>query len=113
MPPFVPTPRFQATRPIVPPPVAGIDLETQAPFISARDVHDQLQDLQALVEGLCRKSDETSRPEWPESLFQAFTELLALDFPEDIARQLIERLRVNRRPTNCRRHPNCKRGWPR
>ena len=53
----------------------------------------QLTELQTMVQELCRRSD-VPRHDMPEELFQLFTELLDSDLSEDLARELVERVRT-------------------
>ncbi len=53
----------------------------------------QLTELQSMVEELCRRSD-APRHDLPEELFQLFTELLDSDLSEELARELVERVRT-------------------
>jgi len=64
-----------------------------APEIS-QQVQGQLAHLQAMVKELCRRSQGRSASEWPESLFRIFTGLIDVDVPEDFARELVDRIRV-------------------
>ena len=62
----------------------------------------QLSDLQQMVQELCRRN-ESSQPRPgvagapPEELFQLFTELLDADLNEELARELVERVRIDSR----------------
>ena len=56
-------------------------------------VQSQLTELQAMVEELCRRSD-APRHDLPEGLFQLFTDLLDSDLSEELARELVERVRT-------------------
>src|SRR6516162_496213 len=56
----------------------------------------QLSELQQMVEELCRRSDAPGR-ELPEELFQLFTDLLDSDLNEELARELVERVRSETR----------------
>ena len=56
-------------------------------------MQNQLTELQAMVQELCRRSD-APRHDLPEELFQLFTELLDSDLSEDLARELVERVRT-------------------
>ncbi len=56
-------------------------------------MQNQLTELQAMVQELCRRSD-APRHDLPEELFQLFTELLDSDLNEDLARELVERVRT-------------------
>lgn len=77
---------------------AGIDLEQAEHVVSAQEVRSQLADLQHMVEGLCRRTAGSARHELSDALFRQFTELLDADMPDDLARELIERLRVAATP---------------
>ncbi|RIK81914.1 MAG: flagellar biosynthesis protein FlhF [Planctomycetota bacterium] len=56
-------------------------------------VSTKLDDLCSLVEQLCRQSESKTRPEMPEGLFKLFTDLIEAEVAEELARELIERLR--------------------
>ena len=56
-------------------------------------VQGQLSDLQAMVTQLCRHSAGGSRPDLPEELFRLFTDLLDSDLSEEVARELVDRVR--------------------
>ncbi|MGO8690757.1 MAG: GTP-binding protein, partial [Thermoguttaceae bacterium] len=56
-------------------------------------VQGQLNELQAMVTQLCRHSAGSGHPDLPEELFRVFTELLDSDLSEEVARELVERLR--------------------
>jgi flagellar biosynthesis protein FlhF len=53
----------------------------------------QADDLESLVETLSRRHDQSSVPDSPAGLFRLFTELIDADIGEELARELIERLR--------------------
>lgn len=57
------------------------------------DVKGQLNDLQNMVQELCRRSRPDGHRELPESLFRLFTDLIDADLSEETARELIERVR--------------------
>jgi len=59
----------------------------------SRQVQNQLSSLQAMMKDLCRRSQGAGRGDWPEELFHLFTELLDAELSEDVARELVERLR--------------------
>jgi flagellar biosynthesis protein FlhF len=61
----------------------------------AQEPAEEVQDLQTLVEQLRRQSGEAPRHEWPASLFSVFTDMIQADVQEEVARELVERLRVN------------------
>ena len=56
-------------------------------------VQSQLAELQAMVQDLCRRSEKESRQDLPEEFFRLFTDLLDSDLSEDLARELVERVR--------------------
>lgn len=56
-------------------------------------VQGQLSTLQAMVKDLCRRSKGGGRGDWPEELFHLFTELLDAELSEEVAREMVERLR--------------------
>ena len=55
-------------------------------------VQSQLSELQEMVQELCRRND-TPGHDLPEELFQLFTDLLDSDLSEELARELVERVR--------------------
>lgn len=57
------------------------------------DVKGQLSDLRAMVHQLCRQSQGRPNAELPDSLFRLFTDLIEADLDEDVARELVERVR--------------------
>jgi flagellar biosynthesis protein FlhF len=59
----------------------------------ADELKSQLSDLQAQVAALCQKTKSSGRADVPEELFQVYTDLIEADIAEDLARDLIERLR--------------------
>lgn len=75
--PVPPVPRFAPER--VPP---------------TDDMKGQLNELQAMVRQLCRQSDRRQPQDLPESLFRLFTDLIEADLNEDLARELVERVRA-------------------
>jgi flagellar biosynthesis protein FlhF len=56
-------------------------------------MQNQLSELQVMVQELCRRSDAPNHG-LPEELFQLFTDLLDSDLSEDLARELVERVRT-------------------
>ena len=64
-------------------PTTGISLEVQG----------QLSDLQGMVRELCRRSHGKTVHDLPESLFRLFTDLIEADLSEEMARELVERVR--------------------
>ena len=61
------------------------------------DLHGQLSSLHSLVENLCRQRQQEpaaeSAAEMPESLFRLFTDLIEAEVGEDLARELVDRVR--------------------
>lgn len=73
------------------PPVYDFQQEAQARF--REDLKSQLDDLHSLVEDLCRRSAKSPQHELPESLFRLFTDLIEADVNEELARELVDRVR--------------------
>ncbi len=104
----VQVPSRLSPRPVVPDfsrpkalaPVAGIDLERDGRFISAHEVREHLKDLQSVIEGISRRTAVPSRQGLPAALFGLFTELLDAEVPEELAREFVERVRVDARSTD-------------
>jgi flagellar biosynthesis protein FlhF len=61
-------------------------------------IQEQLRDLQALVEDLRQRTACSPQRDLPESLFLIFTDMIEADVSEEIARDLIERVRHGARP---------------
>ncbi|MFW6170761.1 MAG: flagellar biosynthesis protein FlhF [Planctomycetota bacterium] len=57
------------------------------------DLKCQLNNLQSLVEDLCRRKEEAHQKELPESLFMLFADLIDAELSEELARELVDRLR--------------------
>jgi flagellar biosynthesis protein FlhF len=60
---------------------------------SSVQLHAQLTELQSKVDDLCRRAGQSARPELPDGLFHLFTDLIDADISEDVARELVERMR--------------------
>jgi flagellar biosynthesis protein FlhF len=60
----------------------------------SQEVQGQLSDLQSMVKELCRRSQQNHRQDLPEALFRLFADLLDADLAEDLARELVERIRA-------------------
>ncbi len=86
-------------------PFAGLDLSTAPSNINAppadqnrqkfrEELKDQITDLQSMVEDLCRRSKSSTSHDLPRSLFHLFTDLIEADVSEELARELIERIRA-------------------
>ena len=57
-------------------------------------VEDQLSDLRAMLQELCRQNRDVTGPhDLPDSLFRLFTDLIEVDLSEEIARELVDRVR--------------------
>ena len=57
-------------------------------------VEDQLSDLRAMLQELCRQNRSTTGPhDLPDGLFRLFTDLIEVDLSEETARDLVERVR--------------------
>lgn len=93
---LAPRPRI---APVVPPrdpapePRVEYDFQQDAQSRFRADLKNQLNDLHSLVEDLCQRSSKSSRPEMPDSLFRLYTDLIEADVHEDLARELLERVR--------------------
>lgn len=60
-----------------------------------RDVGNQIDQLQSLVEKLCERSEHSPQRDMPESLFHVFTDLIEADVDEAIARELVDSVRTS------------------
>ena len=60
------------------------------------DLKCQLNNLQSLVEDLCRRKEWATSNDLPESLFLLFTDLIDAELSEELARELVERVRSGR-----------------
>jgi len=56
------------------------------------DVKRQLDNLQSLVEKLCKRDDRPQRSKMSDSLFQLFTNLIEAEIDEGLARELVDRV---------------------
>ena len=74
-----------------PPPRSPVRAAADAKL--THQVQGQLSTLQAMVKDLCRRSKGNGRGDWPEELFRLFTELLDAELSEEVARELVERVR--------------------
>ncbi len=61
------------------------------------ELRGQLTELQSMVEDLCRRSGGSASQDVPRSMFHLFTDLIEADVCEELARELIERLRSESR----------------
>ncbi|MHB0955750.1 MAG: flagellar biosynthesis protein FlhF [Pirellulaceae bacterium] len=62
------------------------------------DLKCQLDGLQSMVEDLCRRKGPPAGPDMPESLFHLFTDLIDAEVSEELARELVDRLRQGAAP---------------
>jgi flagellar biosynthesis protein FlhF len=80
------------------------DPRTVAPQLPAADAHDyraqfrddlkcQLNNLQSMVEDLCRQKESAPSSDLPESLFLLFTDLIDAELSEELSREMVERVR--------------------
>lgn len=58
------------------------------------DLKGQLADLHSMVEDLCKQSENSKTHDLPESLFRLFTDLIDAEVGEDVARELIDKVRT-------------------
>ena len=58
------------------------------------ELRGQLTDLQSMVEDLCKRSQRSAAHDLPESLFRLYTDLIEAEVNEDVARDLVERVRT-------------------
>jgi flagellar biosynthesis protein FlhF len=58
------------------------------------ELKQQLGDLQSKVAELCQRSTGVARHEVPHELFQVYTDLIEADVAEDLARELVDRVRA-------------------
>lgn len=57
------------------------------------EVKGQLSDLQTMLHELCRQTRKGGQRDLPETLFRLFTDLIEADLGEELARELVERVR--------------------
>ena len=58
------------------------------------ELRGQLSDLQSMVEDLCRRSQRSVAHDLPESLFRLYTNLIDAEVTDDLARELVDRIRT-------------------
>jgi flagellar biosynthesis protein FlhF len=61
---------------------------------SSGPLQSQLSELQVMVKALCRQSQSSGRQGLSEELFRLFTDLLDAELSEELAREMVERLRA-------------------
>jgi flagellar biosynthesis protein FlhF len=81
---------YEAASSAPSPTAAGMPPATGAE--SGHPLEGQISDLQKMVRQLCQRS-QRGPGELPESLFRLFTELIDADVGEELARELVERVR--------------------
>jgi flagellar biosynthesis protein FlhF len=86
-------PTRAVAEPPAPSPAPQPPVRATADAKLTHQVQGQLSTLQAMVKDLCRRSQGGGRGDWPEELFRLFTELLDAELSEEIARELVERVR--------------------
>jgi flagellar biosynthesis protein FlhF len=64
-----------------------------APAAPPAPMQNQLEELRSMVQELCRRSNHHGLGEMPEELFRLFTWMIDADVSEELARELIERVR--------------------
>ena len=62
--------------------------------MSSIDMQEQISGLHAMLQEHCRRSRATGHAELSDSLFRLFADLIDSDLSEDIARELVERVRT-------------------
>jgi flagellar biosynthesis protein FlhF len=67
--------------------------ETAPRHVAEDRISAQLDQLHSIVEGLAQQSRLDGRAELPEEFFQLYTELLEAEIGEELARELVERVR--------------------
>jgi flagellar biosynthesis protein FlhF len=68
-------------------------LEWEGREIFRNELKGRLDQLQSLVEDLCRRSRHYPQREWTDSLFRLYADLIDAEIGDDLARELVERLR--------------------
>jgi flagellar biosynthesis protein FlhF len=58
-----------------------------------RQMQGQLEQISSMIEKLCDQKGITARQDLPEALFRVFTDLIEADVEENLARELVDRLR--------------------
>ena len=88
-----PRPRVEPIATVLPPEPP----RAAAPAVDEH-VQNQLNSLQSMMRQLCQRSESGLRLDLPEGLFHLFTDLLDSDVSEDLARELVDRLRAQVSP---------------
>lgn len=61
---------------------------------SQDEMSGQLLELHSMVEDLCRRSRSVQGPDLPETLFRLYTDLIEAEMSEDLAREMVDRVRT-------------------
>jgi flagellar biosynthesis protein FlhF len=88
------SPTYDRPRPATPPELLHPPRRQTAQLT---DVHEQIAELQTMVKQLCRRSRIGGTNDLPEELFGLFTKLIDADVGEQLAHELIDRLRSDAR----------------
>jgi len=97
----------RSTTPPLTPPRQGEGNRNLNFSLSPDPVDDQIAELQSLVEQLRARAADSPQREIPPALFNLFTDLIEADIDEEVARELIDRLR--REPSLDPRDPRAAR----
>ncbi|HVX59883.1 MAG TPA: flagellar biosynthesis protein FlhF [Pirellulales bacterium] len=68
-------------------------LEWAAKSMFRDELKGQLNELHSLVEDLCRRTRYAPQNDWSDGMFRLYTDLIDAEISEDLARELIDRLR--------------------
>jgi flagellar biosynthesis protein FlhF len=88
-------------------PTAASPATLAAPMVAAADegktrfreeLKGQLSELQTMVEDLCKRSQRSTLHDLPEELFHLYTDLIEAELSEELARELVERVRQEAPP---------------
>ncbi len=77
----------------LPPTAAPVDQAEQARRQFRQEITDQISDLRTMMTDLHRTSSVERRTDVPQELFQLYAELIDAELPENLARELIQRVR--------------------
>jgi len=78
----------------LPEPPAKLENSVQEASPMPEQFQGQLAHLQSMVQELCRRSTTGTGNDLPEELFHLFTDLIDSELSEELARELVERLRM-------------------
>jgi flagellar biosynthesis protein FlhF len=81
-----------AAKPPAEPTLNSVAATTHHSPLTQADLQGQLSQLQSMVEELCRRSQRSTH-DLPEELFHLYTDLIDAELGEDLARELVERVR--------------------